>query len=145
MLMLAHMCFFSFQGNLEPFLGSGYITSAGTPDSVLLLPPIMADQLIQNIFLEMAKKKQVMMFSSTMTPETRLVCKKFMQEPHEISVVEELKLTLHGLLQYYVKIQEKEKILSETRSSASIMAASTGTILAATSGDPTLQARTGLS
>jgi len=64
---------------------------------------------IQNIFLETAKKKQVMMFSATMTPETRLVCKKFMQEPHEISVDEESKLTLHGLLQYYVKIQEKEK------------------------------------
>jgi len=64
---------------------------------------------IQNIFLETAKKKQVMMFSATMTPETRLVCKKFMQDPHEISVDEESKLTLHGLLQYYVKIQEKEK------------------------------------
>merc|ERR1711862_728023 len=64
---------------------------------------------IQQIFLETPKKKQVMMFSATMTPEIRTLCKKFMQDPHEISVDEESKLTLHGLLQYYVKLAEKEK------------------------------------
>merc|ERR1719197_1764986 len=32
-----------------------------------------------------------------------------MQNPHEIFVEEESKLTLHGLLQYYVKLTEKEK------------------------------------
>merc|ERR1712228_1100968 len=64
---------------------------------------------IQEIFLRTNKKKQVMMFSATMTTEMRGVCKKFMQDPHEIRVDEESKLTLHGLLQYYVKITEKEK------------------------------------
>jgi ATP-dependent RNA helicase UAP56/SUB2 len=64
---------------------------------------------IQHIFLETPKKKQVMMFSATMTKETRELCKKFMQDPHEISVDQESKLTLHGLLQYFVKITEKEK------------------------------------
>jgi len=64
---------------------------------------------IQTIFVETPKKKQVMMFSATMTSETRGLCKKFMQDPHEISVDEESKLTLHGLLQYYVKLPEKEK------------------------------------
>jgi len=64
---------------------------------------------IQQIFVETPKKKQVMMFSATMTPEVRALCKKFMQDPHEISVDEESKLTLHGLLQYYVKLTEKEK------------------------------------
>merc|ERR1711966_25941 len=49
------------------------------------------------------------MFSATMTAETRGLCKKFMQDPHEIRVDEESKLTLHGLLQYYVKLSEKEK------------------------------------
>merc|ERR1711953_1277784 len=66
-------------------------------------------QDIQQIFVETPKKKQVMMFSATMTPETRALCKKFMQDPHEISVDEESKLTLHGLLQYYVRLVEKEK------------------------------------
>merc|ERR1711972_71379 len=64
---------------------------------------------IQTIFVETPKKKQVMMFSATMTQETRALCKKFMQDPHEIRVDEESKLTLHGLLQYYVKLSEKEK------------------------------------
>merc|ERR1712110_47521 len=64
---------------------------------------------IQQIFIETPKKKQVMMFSATMTSDTRGLCKKFMQNPHEISVDEESKLTLHGLLQYYVKLGEKEK------------------------------------
>merc|ERR1712007_325479 len=64
---------------------------------------------IQQIFMETPKKKQVMMFSATMTAEIRGLCKKFMQDPHEISVDEESKLTLHGLLQYYVKLTEKEK------------------------------------
>jgi len=64
---------------------------------------------IQQIFMETPKKKQVMMFSATMTTEIRALCKKFMQDPHEIRVDEESKLTLHGLLQYYVKLGEKEK------------------------------------
>jgi len=35
---------------------------------------------VQHIFIETPKKKQVMMFSATMTAETRALCKKFMQE-----------------------------------------------------------------
>jgi len=64
---------------------------------------------IQSVFMETPKKKQVMMFSATMSADTRALCKKFMQDPHEIRVDEESKLTLHGLLQYYVKLSEKEK------------------------------------
>merc|ERR1712194_617421 len=64
---------------------------------------------IQQIFMNTPKKKQVMMFSATMTKETRELCKKFMQDPHEISVDQGSKLTLHGLLQYYVKLDEKAK------------------------------------
>merc|ERR1719230_138924 len=44
-----------------------------------------------------------------MTSDVREVCKKFMSDPHEIRVDDESKLTLHGLLQYYVKLSEKEK------------------------------------
>merc|ERR1719164_427492 len=55
------------------------------------------------------KKKQVMMYSATMTSDIRAVCKKFMSDPHEISIDDESKLTLHGLLQYFVKLTEKEK------------------------------------
>ncbi|CAJ1441612.1 unnamed protein product [Effrenium voratum] len=64
---------------------------------------------VQQIFMDSPKKKQVMMFSATMSAETRGLCKKFMTDPHEIRVDEESKLTLHGLLQYFVKLGEKEK------------------------------------
>merc|ERR1711937_149897 len=64
---------------------------------------------IQKIFFETPKKKQVMMFSATMSSEMRQVCKKFMQDPHEIRVDEESNLTLHGLLQYFCKLGEREK------------------------------------
>jgi len=64
---------------------------------------------IQQIFMETPKKKQVMMFTATLATETRGLCKKFMTDPHEISVDEESKLTLHGLLQYYVTLEEKTK------------------------------------
>jgi len=64
---------------------------------------------IQTIFMATPRKKQVMMFTATMNAEMREVCKKFMKEPHEIFVDDESKLTLHGLLQYYVKLNESEK------------------------------------
>lgn len=63
---------------------------------------------VQQIFIKTPKKKQVMMFSATLSPDTRDICKKFMQGPHEITV-DESKLTLHGLLQYYVRLEEKQK------------------------------------
>mmetsp|Transcript_81848 Transcript_81848/g.175355 ORF Transcript_81848/g.175355 Transcript_81848/m.175355 type:complete len:437 (+) Transcript_81848:94-1404(+) len=64
---------------------------------------------VQQIFIKTPKQKQVMMFSATMSAETRGICKKFMHSPHEITVESEKKLTLHGLLQYYVKLDEKAK------------------------------------
>jgi len=64
---------------------------------------------IQKIFMQTPKKKQVMMFSATMDKDVREVCKKFMSDPHEISIDDESKLTLHGLLQYFTKLEEKEK------------------------------------
>ncbi|KAL7068874.1 putative ATP-dependent RNA helicae DDX39 [Cryptosporidium serpentis] len=64
---------------------------------------------VQEIFMSTPRKKQVMMFSATMVKEIRDVCRKFMQNPVEIFVDDETKLTLHGLLQYYVKLSETEK------------------------------------
>ncbi|EGW15057.1 Spliceosome RNA helicase BAT1 [Cricetulus griseus] len=54
-------------------------------------------------------EKQVMMFSATLSKEIRPVCRKFMQDPMEIFVDDETKLTLHGLQQYYVKLKDNEK------------------------------------
>jgi len=36
-------------------------------------------------------------------------CRKFMQDPMEVFVDDETKLTLHGLQQYYAKLKDSEK------------------------------------
>merc|ERR1712141_847957 len=74
----------------------------------------MLDQLdmrrdVQDIFRQTPHEKQCMMFSATLSKEIRPVCKKFMQDPMEVFIDDDTKLTLHGLQQHYVKIKENEK------------------------------------
>ncbi|KAJ1720233.1 Suppressor of the cold-sensitive snRNP biogenesis mutant brr1-1 [Coemansia erecta] len=64
---------------------------------------------VQEIFKATPHNKQVMMFSATLSKEIQPVCKKFMQNPREIYVDDEAKLTLHGLQQYYVTLPEANK------------------------------------
>ncbi|GFZ16701.1 DEAD/DEAH box RNA helicase family protein [Actinidia rufa] len=64
---------------------------------------------VQTIFKMTPHDKQVMMFSATLSKDIRPVCKKFMQDPMEIYVDDEAKLTLHGLVQHYIKLSELEK------------------------------------
>ena len=64
---------------------------------------------VQEIFKLTPHDKQVMMFTATLSKELRPVCKKFMNDPMEIFVDDETKLTLHGLVQHYVKLEEQEK------------------------------------
>jgi len=64
---------------------------------------------IQEIFRLTPHEKQVMLFSATLSKEIRPVCKKFCQDPMEIYVDDETKLTLHGLQLYYCKLAEAEK------------------------------------
>lgn len=64
---------------------------------------------VQEIFRSTPHEKQVMMFSATLSKDIRPVCKKFMQDPMEVYVDDEAKLTLHGLQQYYVKLKDNEK------------------------------------
>jgi ATP-dependent RNA helicase UAP56/SUB2 len=64
---------------------------------------------VQEIFRMTPHEKQVMLFSATLSKEIRPVCKKFCQDPMEIYVDDETKLTLHGLQLYYAKLAEAEK------------------------------------
>merc|ERR1712035_42700 len=64
---------------------------------------------VQEIFRQTPHEKQVMMFSATLSKETREICKKFMQDPLEVFIDDEAKLTLDGLQQHYVKLAESEK------------------------------------
>lgn len=82
---------------------------------------------VQEIFRVTPHHKQVMMFSATLSKDIRVTCKKFMAnvrtvylsaymyvltccpQPLEIFVDDETKLTLHGLQQHYVKLEEVQK------------------------------------
>ena len=64
---------------------------------------------VQEIFRATPQQKQVMMFSATLSEEIKPICRKFMQNPTEHYVDEDTKLTLHGLQQYFIKLEEKEK------------------------------------
>lgn len=50
-----------------------------------------------------------MMFSATLSKEIRPICRKFCQQALELFIDDEAKLTLHGLQQYYINLQENEK------------------------------------
>jgi len=76
-------------------------------DRMLCEPDMRAD--VQEIFRATPHEKQVLMFSATLSKEIRPTCKKFMQDPMEIYVDDEAKLTLHGLKQHYVKLKDNEK------------------------------------
>jgi len=76
-------------------------------DKVLESLDMRAD--VQEIFQMCPRDKQVEMFSATMNDSMRNVCKKFMNNPLEIYINDGSKLTLHGLQQYYIQLEEKEK------------------------------------
>jgi len=64
---------------------------------------------VQEIFRITPHHKQVMMFSATLSKDIRVTCKKFMTTPLEIFIDDESKLTLHGLQQHYIKLEENAK------------------------------------
>lgn len=64
---------------------------------------------VQQIFKKTPQDKQVMLYSATISPEARVLCKKFCRNAEEI-FVDDKKLTLHGLQQHFVTLDEKAKI-----------------------------------
>ncbi len=46
------------------------------------------------------------MFSATMKDDVKNICRKFMRNQFEIFIDDQSKMTLHGLKQYYTKIEE---------------------------------------
>lgn len=101
-------------GRLNALVRDKYLKLSSCKVFVLDECDKMLDQIdmrrdVQDIFRATPTQKQVMMFSATLAHEIRPVCKKFMQNPLEIYVDDETKLTLHGLQQYFIKLDEKEK------------------------------------
>jgi len=75
-------------------------------DNMLL--EIRMRRQLQEVFKATPKTKQVMLFSATISDEVKKLCCKFTKNAEEI-YVDDNKLTLHGLQQYYVKLSEAEK------------------------------------
>jgi len=73
-----------------------------------MLNELQMRRQVQDIFKETPQEKQVMLFSATISPDVRTICRKFTKKAEEI-FVDDKKLTLHGLQQYYVKLNENEK------------------------------------
>jgi ATP-dependent RNA helicase UAP56/SUB2 len=88
-------------------LGSVRIFVLDECDKMLDQPDMRTD--VQDVFRATPPQKQVMMFSATLSEAIKPICRKFMQNPTEHYVDEDTKLTLHGLQQYYIKLDEKEK------------------------------------
>lgn len=65
---------------------------------------------VQACFIKTPQQKQVLMFSATMTDDLRTVAKKFMNNPTEIYVDQQAKLTLHGLSQFFINLTEGQKL-----------------------------------
>lgn len=63
---------------------------------------------VMKVFVRTPQEKQVMMYSATIDPKIRLLCKKFLQDPLEIHV-DDGQLTLHGLQQHVVELDEDKK------------------------------------
>ena len=63
---------------------------------------------VQTLFVKTPQDKQVMMFSATMDEKIKSTCRCFMQNQNEI-FIDDTKLVLDGLLQYYVHLEETQK------------------------------------
>jgi len=64
---------------------------------------------VQEVFRATPHDKQVLMFSATLSEDIKPVIKKFMHNPLQVLVNQSSKLTLHGLQQYYVQLDEAGK------------------------------------
>ncbi|CDW75053.1 atp-dependent rna helicase uap56 [Stylonychia lemnae] len=65
---------------------------------------------VQQIFMATPHQKQVMMFSATFPNECKNIARKFMKNPFEIFIDNQNKMILHGLKQYYIKLEDNQKI-----------------------------------
>ncbi|RWR73602.1 DEAD-box ATP-dependent RNA helicase 56-like protein isoform X1 [Cinnamomum micranthum f. kanehirae] len=74
-----------------------------------MLEPADMQTGVAEIFEMTRHDKQAMLFSATLSTEIRPVCKNLMRDPMEIYLDDEAKLTLHGLVQHYIKLSGLEK------------------------------------
>eukprot|EP01013_Petalomonas_cantuscygni_P021052 TRINITY_DN3999_c0_g1_i1.p2 TRINITY_DN3999_c0_g1~~TRINITY_DN3999_c0_g1_i1.p2 ORF type:complete len:455 (+),score=120.34 TRINITY_DN3999_c0_g1_i1:64-1428(+) len=77
-----------------------------------LLQQTDTNKQITALFVRTPRTKQTMMFTATLPEELKKVCKRFLRQAKlvEVYVEGDAKLFLHGLEQFYMKVQEDQKI-----------------------------------
>ncbi|KAH0786085.1 DEAD-box ATP-dependent RNA helicase 56-like [Histomonas meleagridis] len=64
---------------------------------------------VEKIFRKLPQSKQTLLFTATMPESMKEICRKFTRNAAEVFVDDDKKLTLHGLQQFYIKLQPAEK------------------------------------
>eukprot|EP01029_Cantina_marsupialis_P021253 TRINITY_DN5061_c0_g1_i1.p1 TRINITY_DN5061_c0_g1~~TRINITY_DN5061_c0_g1_i1.p1 ORF type:complete len:417 (+),score=111.48 TRINITY_DN5061_c0_g1_i1:102-1352(+) len=64
--------------------------------------------VISNLMGYVSKKRQMMLFSATFPVEIKDFVARYIPDPHEINLMEEL--TLKGVTQYYAFVEERQKV-----------------------------------
>lgn len=60
------------------------------------------------VFPRLPKERQILLFSATFPLSVKQFMEKYLKEPYEINLMEEL--TLKGVTQYYAFVQERQKV-----------------------------------
>lgn len=64
----------------------------------------------QEVFINTPRNKQTLMFTATLNEYTTSECIRFLDTPFIVKVDDESKLTLYGLKQYYVEVDQNDKM-----------------------------------
>ncbi|KAK6090284.1 hypothetical protein P3W45_000641 [Vairimorpha bombi] len=65
---------------------------------------------VQEVFINTPRNKQTLMFTATLNKYTYDECMRFLDKPFIVRVDDESKLTLYGLKQYYVEVEDNKKL-----------------------------------
>ena len=68
-------------------------------------PQVVIEELLNNF---LPRKRQILLFSATFPVTVKSFRDKYIQEPYEINLMDEL--TLKGITQYYAFVEERQKI-----------------------------------
>jgi len=74
-----------------------------------MLQQLPMRRTVQEIFTATPRDKQVMMLSSTIPKDMRIVCKRFMKDPYEHYMNDVAQMSLQGLQHFYASFQHATK------------------------------------
>lgn len=64
--------------------------------------------MLDHVIMKLPKERQILLFSATFPLSVKNFMERYLREPYEINLMEEL--TLKGVTQYYAFVQERQKV-----------------------------------